>query len=105
MQRLGFEIRTYLNDVYLKFVIDELKSRFNEKMRFSLREFKQVVNNSQIFQEMQILNHIRGKIMEEMDMRSKIDPDQVKFSNLLAELKGKIIVTMYKTLEMAIMRT
>ncbi|KAG0672085.1 hypothetical protein C6P45_004100 [Maudiozyma exigua] len=88
LQRLGFEIRTYLNDVYLKFVIDELKSRFNEKMRFSLREFKQVVNNSQIFQEMQILNHIRGKIMEEMDMRSKIDPDQVKFSNLLAELKG-----------------
>lgn len=88
LQRLGFEIRTYLNDVYLKFVIDELESRFNEKMRFSLREFKQVVNNSRIFQEMQILNHIRGKIMEEMDMRNKIDPDQVKFSNLLAELKG-----------------
>ncbi|SMN20746.1 similar to Saccharomyces cerevisiae YHR172W SPC97 Component of the microtubule-nucleating Tub4p (gamma-tubulin) complex [Maudiozyma saulgeensis] len=88
LQRLGFEIRSYLNDVYLKFIQDELESKFMENSRFSLREFKQIVNNSKLHQEMQILYHIKNKIDQEMDMRNKIDPERVKFSNLLAELKG-----------------
>ncbi|CAB4254869.1 similar to Saccharomyces cerevisiae YHR172W SPC97 Component of the microtubule-nucleating Tub4p (gamma-tubulin) complex [Maudiozyma barnettii] len=88
LQRLGFELRSYLNDVYLKFILDELESKFMEKGRFSLREFKQIVNNSKLHQEMQILYHIKNKIDQEMDMRSKIDPDKIKFSNLLAELRG-----------------
>lgn len=88
LQRLGFEFRKYLNDVYLKFVVNNLEKEFLQNSRFSIREFKQIVNNSEINKQMAILFDFYLRIEAEMDMRSKIDPDRVKLTNLLAELQN-----------------
>ena len=87
LQRLAYEIRTYLNDVYRRFVINELEMRYLLDTRFSLREFRQLVSNSSVALEMRLLYNIFQKVEEEMEKRHNIDPERVKLNNLLEELR------------------
>ena len=87
LQRLAYEMRTYLNDVYCRFVANELETRFIQDTHFSLREFRQLVANSPVALEMHLLYTIYQKVDQEMVKRHNVDLEKVKLSNLLKELR------------------
>lgn len=89
LQRLSFEIRYFLEKVYLKFIVEKLEREYRENPDFSIREFRQVINDNQTGQQLSILYNLYQKIEDEMTTRKTMDLNQESLNNLMSELNDK----------------
>ncbi|CCE64328.1 hypothetical protein TPHA_0H01200 [Tetrapisispora phaffii CBS 4417] len=100
LQRLSFEIRHFLHETYLKFVVDTLENEYKNNPTFTIRDFEQLTNAHDISKKMRLLYDICSKIQKEMEERQAMDHMQEDFNNFMNDLKeqsqfknGMILVT------------
>ncbi|CCF58382.1 hypothetical protein KAFR_0E02290 [Kazachstania africana CBS 2517] len=94
LQRLGFEIKTFLNNVYLKFVVDKLEKEFYDNSSFSIRELKQLITDSEVGKKLGILFALYLEIKKEMEKRRHINLDKAAFDNLMSESSNDFSIFM-----------
>ncbi|CCK70341.1 gamma-tubulin-complex subunit SPC97 KNAG_0E00730 [Huiozyma naganishii CBS 8797] len=86
LQRLSYEIRKFINDVYLKLIVERLEREFKENPTFSIREMKQIINDTEVGKQLSILHNLVLEIDDEMRVRSTTDLSQMSLDGLMSEL-------------------
>ncbi|EDO17294.1 hypothetical protein Kpol_1062p1 [Vanderwaltozyma polyspora DSM 70294] len=100
LQRLSFEIRQFLSNTYLPFIVDKLEFEFKNNPNFSIRDLEQLAYDTEVYKQMSLLFNIYQKIQEEITLRNSMDRMQEDFNNFMNDLKeqgnfkdGVILVT------------
>ena len=86
LQSLAFEIRSFLRDVYLNFVYEELEKEYRVNPQCSIKEFGNIVNNSSVSRCMELLYNLYFAIEEEMEFRRTLDRDVAKLKSMLSDI-------------------
>lgn len=86
LQRLCFEIRRFLLDTYLKFIVEKLEYEFNFNESFSIRDMEQLLND-ECTCKAQVLYDLVQEISQEMYRRSIINRTEADFDNFMEDLK------------------
>lgn len=100
LQRLSYEIREFLHKTYLRFIVEKLETEFKTNPSFSIRDFEQFTNDTDIAKQMGLLYNICQVIDNETSTRKNMDRMQEDFNNFMNDLKeqsqfrnGMILVT------------
>lgn len=86
LHKFCFEIRQFLTQVYLKFVVDECEEQFKNYSQYSIRNLEQALNNECIYKA-QILYELCQDILQEMSRRQMMDRAEVDFNNFIDDLR------------------
>lgn len=89
LQRLGFEIKNYLRNTYLSFVVETLERNFKTNPNFSIREMEQMVNDFDIAKNLELLFTLYERIAREDKLRQNMDKMQEDFKNFMDDLKSQ----------------
>lgn len=89
LQRLGYEIRQFIQLDYLRFV-ESLERQFNENATFSIREFIQNIKDTEVIKQLELLYTICHKIEKEMYLRSNADLLEEDFNNFINDLRDEL---------------
>lgn len=89
LQRLGYEIRQFLQNTYLKFISTRLEPEFKSNATFSIREMEQLINETELSKQMDLLYTVCDRIDKESTMRQSVDRTQVDFDNFMNDLRDQ----------------
>lgn len=89
LQRLGYEIKSFLRYNYLQFVVDKLERSFKSNVNFSIREMEQMLNDFEIGKHMELLFTLYERIAEEDRSRHNMDKTEEDFKNFMEDLKSQ----------------
>lgn len=86
LQRLSYEINNFLHESYISLLVNKLEREYRENVRFSIRDLKQIIEESQVGPQMKILFQLVDKIEQEMKIRQTTDLQQVSMDNFMSEM-------------------
>lgn len=89
MQRFAYEIRRFLEDVYLKTLVERLERDFNKVPNFSIRELEQIINETEVNKQMELLYNIYEEICREIEERRTNQSSQEDFNNFMDSMKNE----------------
>lgn len=87
LQSLSYEIKCFINEVYLPLLVDKLERSFYEDPQFSIRELKQMLNDSEIGKQLTLLHSLVVNIEDEMIRRERTDLQQLSRQDFLFEVE------------------
>lgn len=87
LQSLSYEIKTFINETYLPLLVNRLERMYFEDPNFSIREFKQILNDSETGKQLTLLYDFITRIEEEMVKRQNSDLQQLSIDNFLLEME------------------
>ncbi|AJU21023.1 Spc97p [Saccharomyces cerevisiae YJM1248] len=89
LQRFAYEIRRFLEDVYLKTLVERLERDFNKVPNFSIRELEQIINETEVNKQMELLYNIYEEICREIEERRTNQSSQEDFNNFMDSMKNE----------------
>ncbi|CAI4052108.1 hypothetical protein N7582_005366 [Saccharomyces uvarum] len=89
LQRFGYEIRKFLEDVYLKILVERLERDFNKVPNFSIRELEQIINETEVTKQMELLYNIYEEVCKEIEERRTNHSSQDDFNNFMDNMKNE----------------
>ncbi|CAI4064088.1 gamma-tubulin-complex subunit SPC97 SKDI_08G2190 [Saccharomyces kudriavzevii IFO 1802] len=89
LQRFGYEVRKFLEDVYLKILVERLERDFNKVPYFSIRELEQIINETEVTKQMELLYNIYEEICKEIEERRTNQSSQDDFNNFMDNMKNE----------------
>ncbi|EJS43397.1 spc97p [Saccharomyces arboricola H-6] len=89
LQRFGYEIRMFLENVYLKILVERLERDFNKVPNFSIRELEQTMNETEVTKQMDLLYYIYEEICKEIEERRTNQSSQDDFNNFMDNMKNE----------------
>lgn len=87
LQSLSYEIKNFINETYLPLLVNRLEKMYFEDPNFSIREFKQILNDSEVGNQLTLLYDFITRIEEEMIKRQNSDLQQLSIDNFLLEME------------------
>lgn len=87
LQSLSYVIKSFINDIYLPLLVNKLERSYHEDPTFSIRELKQLLNDSEIGKQLTLLHNLVSKIEDEMITREKTDLQQLSREDFLFEVE------------------
>lgn len=86
LHKLCQEIRRFLTDVYLRWLVEGVEYEYKNNVQFSIRDIEQVLNQECIYKT-QLLYELVQDICREMARRAMMDRNAVDFDNFIHDLK------------------
>lgn len=87
LHRLSYEIRTFLKDGYLRFIVDRLEKEYSSNPSFSIRDMEHLINDYELNKKMELLYNLCVRITDETNSRLNMNLDQEDFNNFKKELE------------------
>ncbi|KTB01400.1 Spindle pole body component SPC97 [Nakaseomyces glabratus] len=87
LHRLTYEIRKFLKDGYLRFIVERLEKEYSSNVSFSIRDMEHMINDYELSKKMEILYNLCLRLNEEMNRRLNMNLDQEDFNNFKRELE------------------
>lgn len=87
LQSLSYEIKNFINETYLPLLVNRLERMYFEDPNFSIREFKQILNDSEVGNQLTLLYDFIRRIEEEMVRRQNSDLQQLSIDNFISEME------------------
>lgn len=86
LQRLSYEINKFLHESYMSLLVNRLEREYKENVNFSIRDLKQIIEESQVGPQMKILYQLVDKIEQEMKLRQTTDLQQISMNKFMSEM-------------------
>lgn len=87
LQSLSYEIKNFINETYLPLLVNRLERMYFEDPNFSIREFKQILNDSEVGNQLTLLYDFIRRIEEEMVRRQNSDLQQLSIDTFISEME------------------
>lgn len=87
LHRLSYEIRMFVKDSYLRFIVDRLEKEYNSNPSFSIRDMEHLINEYELNKKMELLYNLCVRITDETNSRLNMNLDQEDFNNFKKELE------------------
>lgn len=89
LHRLGFEVKRFLRQNYLRFIADRLERDYKESVTFSISELEQIITDVEITKQLELLYTVSERIEREDKTRRKMDLMKEDFNNFINDLKSQ----------------